>query len=206
MAPAGAGAAWAMGTTAVLASFPALPGQGFPAPLAQPDPRVPSPTQRWGWGQPSGTEAAAGPRPRPCAAASVPTPAEECFSLLLPQCVFDDLSGSVSLSWVGDSTGVRWAESPGGRPRGLGVLAPLGSPPPRGAVGPGARPRAPGGGLPGVSVLSPARCSLPGHPRPDHVPGALGDHELWPVQALPQVSPPPNPSPDILGLPHVAAR
>lgn len=101
-----------------------------------PAPRVPSPTPRWGWGQPSGTEAAVCPCPRPRAAASrqaasVPAPAEGRFSLLLPQCVFDDLSGSVSLSWVGDSTGVRRAESPGG-PGGAGTR---GQPPTTGGCG-----------------------------------------------------------------------
>lgn len=44
-----------------------------------------------------------------------------------------------------------------------------------------------GGGLgtPGVTLPP-----CPGHPRPDDVPGAAGDHELRAVQALPQVSPP----------------
>lgn len=175
------GAVWATGTAAV-ASFPPLPEQSLPAPLPPhthpllppaphpPDPHIPvpsillpAPSRRCG---PSGA-----PCPHPCAhhAGSPPSGAvgpgahRRTFLPSLPQCVFDDLSGSVSLSWVGDSTGVRWAE-------GGGAAAPL-----RGC------------GRGGPPAPSRARCAPAGHPRADHVPGALGHCDLRAVQALPQV-------------------
>ena len=63
-----------------------------PTPI--PVPCVHLPTRCRGWGRPGA------PCPRPCAQ-------RRPFLPSLSQCVFDDLSGSVSLSWVGDSTGVR---------------------------------------------------------------------------------------------------
>lgn len=102
--------------------------------------RVVSP--RWGWqGTAQGLQCPLGEGGHGAAPPGVPVTVPLGINVHLPplpsQCVFDDLSGSVSLSWVGDSTGV----SMGGAVHPKWLWIPLGdtaaSPPcARGAVGP----------------------------------------------------------------------